>query len=265
MIFLSYSHKDQAIVAPIAETFRKVFGEKGVFFDQWSIQPGDSIIDKMMDGLVNCRYFFYFVSKSSISSQMVGLEWKNALVKNVKGSNAFIPVKLDDCDMPGILLQNLYINLYGYGMEVALRQMVDIASGKNTYRPETVSGFQNIRAYVSGTDREVTIEFRAEAFTEPHSKYMVLIENTEDELSCALVSSPSMFMMGFQKDVCLSSGEKFNAFQISRSEATSPRFPFVIKLSASGVRPVSLRFAMRADSADSFVGVPLIDNRSMQS
>ena len=52
MIFLSYSHKDKAIVMPMAEAFRKAFGENKVFFDQWSIQPGDSLIDKMSEGLV---------------------------------------------------------------------------------------------------------------------------------------------------------------------------------------------------------------------
>lgn len=113
MIFLSYSHKDKAIVGPMAESFRKTFGEDRVFFDQWSIQPGDSLVDKMDEGLADCRYFFFLVSKNSLSSQMVGLEWKNALLKHIKGDTLFVPVKLDDCDMPSILLQNLYINLYG--------------------------------------------------------------------------------------------------------------------------------------------------------
>jgi len=61
MIFLSYSHKDKAIVSHMAEAFRKTFGEDKVFFDQWSIQPGDSLVDRMGEGLANCCYFFFLV------------------------------------------------------------------------------------------------------------------------------------------------------------------------------------------------------------
>lgn len=260
MIFLSYSHKDKVIVKTIAEAFRKAFGEDRVFFDEWSIQPGESLIDRMDKGLANCRYFFFLVSKSSLSSQMVGLEWKNALLKHTKGDILFVPVKLDDCDMPDILLQNLYINLYGIGMDFAVRQMVDVASGRNTYRADEVAGFQNVRAYASGTNREMTIEFRAEAYAEPHSKYMVLLDNEEREVSCSYGGAAGLFLMGFQKHVNLNNGETCNAFHISRSEATSPGFPFVVQLSASSDAKISLKYTMRAITKDSFKMVPLISN-----
>ncbi|PJD94435.1 MAG: toll-Interleukin receptor [Parachlamydia sp.] len=260
MIFLSYSHKDKAIVMPMAEAFHKTFGEDKVFFDQWSIQPGDSLIDRMGEGLANCRYFFFLVSKSSLSSQMVGVEWKNALFKHIKGDTLFVPVKIDDCAIPVILLQNLYINLYGNGMEFAVRQMVDVASGRNTYRADEVTGFQNVRAYATGTNHEIAIEFRAEAYAEPHSKYMVLLDNEESEVSCSYGGAAGMFMMGFQKNVSLNNGETWNAFQISRSEATSPGFPFVVKLSASNDARISLKYTMRAVTIDSFKAVPLISN-----
>lgn len=96
-----------------------------------------------------------------------------------------MPVKLDNYDMPVILLQNLYINLYHNGMEFAVRRMVDVTSDWNTYRADEVTGFQNVRAYATGTNHEIAIEFRAEAYAEPHSKYMVLLENEDSELSCS--------------------------------------------------------------------------------
>ncbi len=51
MIFLSHNFKDKAIVEPIALRLRDIFGQESVFYDSWSIQPGDGIIDKMNDGL----------------------------------------------------------------------------------------------------------------------------------------------------------------------------------------------------------------------
>lgn len=47
MIFLSYSHKEKALLMPMAEAFHKTFAEDKIFFDESSIQPGGSLIDRM--------------------------------------------------------------------------------------------------------------------------------------------------------------------------------------------------------------------------
>jgi hypothetical protein len=257
MIFLSYSHANKEVIAPIAEALRRVFGQENVFFDQWAIQPGDSIIGKIDEGLSRCRFFFFFVSGAALTSKMVALEWHNALIKSVRDDAKVIPVKIDDCLMPAILLQNLYINLYGNGLEFSIRQMIEVASGKNTYKPGELSGYQNVRAYISGTERKIKIEFRAEAYTEPHSKYLILHENAQDELECSAPST-GMFLMGFQENLLLNNGSKFNGFTISRSEATSPRFPFIVDLSAKTEKPIKFVGAMKADSDESFVLIPSI-------
>lgn len=257
MIFLSYSHSDEGIVAPIAEAFRKVFGQANVFFDRWAIQPGDSIIGKMDEGLSQCQYFFFFLSQSSLNSKMVELEWQNALVKSIRGNAKFIPVKIDDCLIPTILIQNLYINLYGYGLDLALRQMIEVASGKNTYRPGELVGFQNVRAYILATGQKMKIEFRAESYTEPHSKYLIICENVESDLSCISPNS-NMFHVGFHKNVSSREGKNFNAFSISRSEAVSPGFPFIVELSACTETSIKFIEARKAVSEEDFALIPSI-------
>jgi hypothetical protein len=257
MIFLSYSHSDRQIVAPIAEAFRKVFGQNNVFFDQWAIQPGDSIIGKMDEGLSQCQYFFFFISRSSLNSKMVKLEWRNALVKSINGDSQFIPVKIDDCLIPEILLQNLYINLYGNGLDFALRQMIEVASGKNTYRPGELVGFQNAKAYVSGTRQKMKIEFRAEVYTEPHSKWLIVCENIENDLSCISPNS-NMFHVRFHKNISPCGRKNLNAFSISRSEATSPKFPFAVELTARAETPIKFVEARKAVSEEEFALIPSI-------
>ena len=140
-IFISYTHRDKSLVTPIAEVIRQTFGQESVFFDQWSIQPGDSIIEEMNQGLSRSKFFLYFVSKNSLTSEMVKLEWMNALIKKAKGEVKFIPIKIDDCLIPDILFQNMYINLYGYGLQFAVRQIIDVISRNNTYKPGELSGF----------------------------------------------------------------------------------------------------------------------------
>ena len=50
-IFISYNHKDQILVDMIARRLEFEFGRNNIFYDAWSMQPGDSIIGKMNEGL----------------------------------------------------------------------------------------------------------------------------------------------------------------------------------------------------------------------
>lgn len=136
MIFLSHNYKDKNIVRQIAEILSNTFGEDNVFYDEWSIQPGDSIIGKMSEGLEKCKFFFFFISKNSLSSEMVTLEWQTALRDNNKGIR-FIPVVLDnDVNLPIIITNILHINLCNVGFDVAVRQIIDVINGDNTYKKE---------------------------------------------------------------------------------------------------------------------------------
>lgn len=111
MIFLSHNFKDKVIVEPIALRLREIFAQDKVFYDSWSIQPGNGIIDKMNEGLTQCKLFFFFVSNNSLLSEMVKLEWQNALLKMTNGQTKIIPIRLDNCIIPAISC-NLYILIY---------------------------------------------------------------------------------------------------------------------------------------------------------
>ena len=79
MIFISYNHKDEQLVDMIARRLELEFGRDNIFYDKWSMQPGDSIIGKMNEGLEKFTTFFYFLSPNSLTSKMVSKEWKSAL------------------------------------------------------------------------------------------------------------------------------------------------------------------------------------------
>ena len=257
-IFLSHTHADKALVEPIAERLAQAFGRDTVFYDNWSIQPGDGIVDKMNEALGECRFFFFFVSKNSLPSKMVQLEWQNALVKSMKGEARIIPVKLDDCLMPAVLLQTLYIDYSGYGPENAIRQMVDVISGASTYRPGApAAGFHNVRAHLSQGSGKVTLEFRAHAYMEPHSRYLILLDNEESDLSWAALGE-DMFESGFNVDVSMDDGRKVNALLMARNSPTTPGFPFVVELMPAEGKEVKLLGAMRIVSRDQFGGVPIL-------
>ena len=243
MIFLSHNNKDKPIVEPIAVKLSTVYGMNNVFYDSWSMQPGERIIDKMNEGLENCEYFFFFVSKNSLASNMVKLEWQNALYKATQNKAKLIPVKLDDCLMPAILLQTLYIDIYGKGLDYGLRQIVDVINNKNTFDKGRQT-YENVRGYITviTPNKEIALEIRAETYVEPMSKYIILVENSENEVEVKVTSSELLNPTGerFIKDIDVTDNYKCNGFYYYVARATIPAYP--IRFSIKSVDDVQLKF-----------------------
>lgn len=256
MIFISHTAKDKDIVEPIALRLAQVFGQENIFYDSWSIQPGDGIIDKMNEGLTNCEFFFFFVSKNSLQSKMVQLEWQNAILKATKGSVKLIPVKLDDCMMPSLLMQTLYIDVFGCGLENSIRQMIDVINRKNTYISQSKT-YENIRSYIKIiSDFEIFIEFRAETYMEPISRYLILVNNDEVDLTVKCESDP-MFNHGFG-NITLNNGLTCNAVVVSSTRATSPGFPFKFRITSN--KQIQFIGVMRAITDEQYRMIPFIMN-----
>ncbi len=254
MIFVSHTHVDKPVVEPFAIKLREVFGEDSVFYDSWSIQPGDGIIDRMNAGLSEASVVFFFVSKQSLQSKMVELEWQNALLAATKEEIRLVAVKLDDCLMPPVLLQSLYIDAFGQGPEVATRQLVDVANGKSVFEP--APEFHNIRAKVSiGSDGVTLVEFYAVAFMEPRSMFVVLVSNAEDEIEFTAVGE-GMTRAGFNENVMLQDGRILNGILEGRDSATSPGFPFIVKLTPTSDVPIRIEGLLREVARDDWKPLP---------
>ena len=259
VLFLSYTHADKPLVEQVALRLRDTFGQNSVFFDAWAIQPGDGLVDKMNEGLAQCRLFLFFVSRNSLQSQMVALEWQNALLKATKGHAKFVPIKMDDCLMPPVLLQSLYIDLFGQGLEVAVRQIVDIASGRNTYQGGPQQ-FSNLRAYASQEAGVTAVEIHAEHFMEPVSHFLFLFTNKENELAVSCKSA-GMCMSGFYKDVRLNNGQVFNGHLLSVESATVPGFPFMAELRPNQGFSVDLKGVLHEKRRGEWASMPLVNGK----
>jgi hypothetical protein len=256
MIFLSHTHTDKSLVDTIAKKLAVIFGKEEVFYDSWSIQPGDGIIDQMNNALENCKYFFFFVSKKSLQSNMVKIEWQNALHKSTHGKIKIIPVKIDDCIMPSVLSQILYINIYLHGLEIAIRQMIDVIKKNDAYILQ--NEFSNIRAYIKKELNMLNIEFRAEFYLEPQSMYIILVNNSIDELSYKAINE-TFFIEKFSENVQLDDGRNIKgAILLGRSSATSPGFPFIIQVIAKEHKTINFIDVMHTISQGKFKDIPII-------
>lgn len=255
MIFISHTHSDKPLVEPIALKLSEVFGQENVFYDSWSIQPGDGIINEMNEGLTKCKFFFFFVSKKSLDSGLVKLEWQNALMKSAKKEIKFIPVKMDDCNMPEILLQNLYIDFNGNGSDVAVRQIIDVINGENIFRQGRNEGYKNMRGYVSASNAGIRIEFRSETYMEPQAKFAILIKNPKEEYSWKAegMSLPSNYLENYDVD-----GERYNVIQISRPTPVSPGFPYVVNITPKENVEIKIGGLMHAFTNTQYKDIPVV-------
>lgn len=252
MIFLSHNSSDKRIVEPFANRLAEVFGRENIFYDSWSIQPGDGIIDQMEHGLTDAKYFFFFVSANSLQSNMVKLEWQNALVKASNGNIKFVPIRLDKSEMPTLLTQTLYLDIYTNGFEIVLRQMIDVINGVNTYKG-TSRTYENIKAHVKLNETEAEILIYAETYMEPISKYGIVIANEESDITWSC-ETDNMLMMGFNENVLQKNNVSYNAVAFSLYRATTPDFPVRIKMSSK----TKLNFGgvMRAYKEDQYNYIP---------
>lgn len=252
MIFLSHNSKDKNIVEPYANRLADVFGQDKIFYDSWSIQPGEGVIDKMEEGMQSMQFFFFFVSQNSLQSNMVKLEWQNAIIRAVNGKIRFIPIKLDSSEMPALLSQTLYLDVYTNGFEVVLRQMIDVINGKNIYTGKART-YENVKAHIKIlSEKEANIEFYAETYMEPISQYAIVLKNEESDIQWSC-ETDMMLMSGFNKDINTIAGV-CNVLAISIQRATAPGFP--VKINIKSKTKLNLTAVMRAKAANKYEIIP---------
>ena len=106
-IFLSHNHSDKAFVKRIADDLTKL-GIR-VWVDEAEIQVGDSLIEKIREGIDNVQYVGVVLSMSSIRSEWVKKEVDIAMNQEIEGKRVkVLPLLIDDCDPPGFLKGKLY-------------------------------------------------------------------------------------------------------------------------------------------------------------
>ncbi len=243
MIFLSHNSKDKAIVEPIALKLRSEFGQNNIFYDSWSIQPGEGIISRMNEGIENCGICFYFVSANSLNSFMVNLEWQNFLMKVSKGKAKLIPVRIDNCGMPAILTQSLYIDLYTIGVEAATNQIVNTAKGNNIFQPKYETTKNLFALLTPSYGLHIDVKLEAKYFPIHNTKFVFLSQASQDEVS---YDSKHLLYREFgYKENFLEMNSpqiKLNAFMLDFRKPLEPGFPLYAQFNSKTGIPFSIMF-----------------------
>lgn len=105
-IFVSHSHDDAAAAGEIVATLDAL--GLGPWLDKREIKPGDSFVEKMSDGLSEADYVLVLFSAASLRSHWVRREWLSSLARRA----AVIPVRLEPVDLPAVMSDIVYIDLF---------------------------------------------------------------------------------------------------------------------------------------------------------
>lgn len=117
--FISHSSVDKPFIRQLAAdlTARGI----DVWLDEQRIRVGDSIPEKIAQGLAGSDYFLLAISENSAGSEWVKKELNNALVTEVQRRKVHIlPLKLDATPMPAIISDKKYADFsssYKAGLE----------------------------------------------------------------------------------------------------------------------------------------------------
>ena len=123
-VYLAHASEDKARVRPIAEYL--MANGIDVWFDEWEIEPGDSLRQKMEEGLGAMTHFVIVLTATSITKPWVAKEIDVGLVRQVGGDSRFVPlvVGLDPSKLSPFLQAMLFLKL-DPANEADLKSLVD--------------------------------------------------------------------------------------------------------------------------------------------
>ena len=107
-VFLSHAGEDN-------DRFTRRFAERlqeagcRVWFDEWEMLPGDSLVDKVFEeGLKEADAMVVVLSANSVDKPWVREELNAGFIKRIEGTCKLIPVVLDDVEVPGALRSTVW-------------------------------------------------------------------------------------------------------------------------------------------------------------
>jgi formylglycine-generating enzyme required for sulfatase activity len=122
-VFISYSSKDRDFAEKLATDLRA--SGVGVWFDQWEIKVGDSITQKINDGIHDNDYLAVVLSPDSVASPWVRKELNAAMMKELDRRSVFVlPILYRNCKRPALIADKRYADFrksYEFGFSEVVR------------------------------------------------------------------------------------------------------------------------------------------------
>jgi hypothetical protein len=121
--FLSYARENRATAQRIAQSLQA----KGIdtWWDEWAIPAGESLRQKIDQGLGHCTHFIVLLTKESISKAWVNQEMDAAVVRKLQAQCTFIPLR---CGFPASDLPPLLSGMMSPEIDEAASDLTQLIS-----------------------------------------------------------------------------------------------------------------------------------------
>lgn len=121
--FISYTSKDHAWAEWIAETIENAGFT--TIIQSWDFLPGDNFLLKMHEATTETRRTIVVLSKEYLHSLFTQPEWAAALARDpTSASRALVPVRVEPCNLTGLLRSIVYIDLVDTSEELAAERLL---------------------------------------------------------------------------------------------------------------------------------------------
>lgn len=107
-VFLSHNHKDKTFVRKLARDI-DAHGIK-VWIDEAEMKIGDSLVQKIREGIDSVDYFAVILSENSVEAPWVVNELDVAMNYQIQGKIQILPIVLSMVELPRFLVGKLYGN-----------------------------------------------------------------------------------------------------------------------------------------------------------
>ena len=122
-VFISYAANDQSVARRVADALRGA--GLSVWFDEWVLLPGDSISQRIDEGLQASDLLLVLLSPSSVESRWVQEELNATLSLELRTRGVtVVPALIADCEMPPLLATRQYLDLRG-DLEGGVQKLIE--------------------------------------------------------------------------------------------------------------------------------------------
>jgi TIR domain len=120
--FVSYTGADQAWAEWIAEQLEAA-GYSTVLQD-WDFRPGRDFLHQMQQATSSADRTVAVLSPAYFGSRFAEAEWRATFAKDPTGElGLLVPVRVEDCQPPGLLATRVYVDLVGLDEEAAVARL----------------------------------------------------------------------------------------------------------------------------------------------
>lgn len=108
-VFISYSSHNKDFASRLANDL--LLYDVEVWFDEWSIKPGDSIPGAIQTGLSESDYVLLLISRNAVQSNWVNEELNSTLYSALSSERPkLVPLRLENCSLPPLLQHRRYLD-----------------------------------------------------------------------------------------------------------------------------------------------------------